>query len=73
MSRPIAGTLIWIIICPPSNESPGWGTTHPRIQLLTVGDLLLGRARVDMPPSEMTFKTAGRVKGEGAGQKGLFD
>jgi len=41
--------------------------------LLTVGDLLLGRARVDMPPSEMTFKTAGRVKGEGAGQKGLFD
>jgi hypothetical protein len=65
--------LIWIIICPPSNESPGWGTTHPRIQLLTVGDLLLGRARVDMPPSEMTFKTAGRVKGEGGAQKGLFD
>jgi len=41
--------------------------------LLTVGDLLLGRARVDMPPSEMTFKTAGRVKGEGGAQKGLFD
>ncbi len=54
-------------------ESPGWGTTHPRLQLLTVGDLLAGTARVDMPPTEMTFKAAGRVKEEGAGQRGLFD
>ncbi len=54
-------------------DSPGWGTRHPRLQLLTVGDLLAGRARVDMPPSEMTFKAAGRVKEEGAGQRGLFD
>ena len=54
-------------------ESPGWGTTHPRLQLLTVGDLLAGSARVDMPPTEMTFKAAGRVKEEGAGQRGLFD
>lgn len=45
-------------------DSPGWGTSHPRLQLLTVGDLLAGRARVDMPPSEMTFKAAGRVKEE---------
>ena len=50
-------------------DSPGWGTSHPRLQLLTVGDLLAGRARVDMPPSEMTFKAAGRVKEEGAGQR----
>ena len=53
--------------------SPGWGTTHPRLQLLTVGDLLAGRARVDMPPAEMTFKAAGRVKEESAGQRGLFE
>ncbi len=55
-------------------ESPGWGTTHPRVQLLTVGDLLAGRARVDMPPTERTtFKTAARVKDDGAEQRGLFD
>ena len=53
--------------------SPGWGTTHPRIQLLTWGDLLAGRARVDMPPSEMTFKTAGRAKDPGAEQGKLFE
>jgi site-specific DNA-methyltransferase (adenine-specific) len=54
-------------------ESPGWGTTHPRLQLLTVGDLLAGRARVDMPPSEMTFKAAGRAKDPGAAQGKLFE
>lgn len=55
-------------------QSPGWGTTHPRLQILTVGDLLAGRARVDMPPTERTFKAAGRVKDDGgAGQPGLFD
>lgn len=53
-------------------ESPGWGTAHPRIQLLTVGDLLDGRARVDMPPSEMTFRQARRVK-DGGEQGKLFD
>lgn len=53
-------------------ESPGWGTTHPRIQIVTVRELLDG-ARLDMPPSEMTFRQAGRVKDEGAGQRGLFD
>ena len=53
-------------------ESPGWGTTHPRLQILTVGELLAGSARVDMPPAERTFKAAGRVKEEGGGQRGLF-
>ncbi len=54
-------------------QSPGWGTTHPRLQILTVGDLLAGTARVDMPPTEMTFKTAGRVKDDGPEQGALFD
>ncbi len=53
-------------------ESPGWGTTHPRLQLLTVGDLLAGRARVDMPPTEQTFKAAGRVQEQVTMQGKLF-
>ncbi len=54
-------------------HSPGWGTTHPRLQLLTVGDLLAGRARVDMPPTEQTFKAAGRVKEQDTAQGKLFE
>ena len=43
-------------------DSP-WGTSHPRVQLLTVGDLLGGK-RVDLPPSGdlRTFKNAPRSK-----------
>ena len=40
---------------------------------LTIGDLLAGPARVDMPPAEKTFRQAGRVKQDGVEQKGLFD
>jgi DNA modification methylase len=36
-------------------QSP-WGT-HPRIQLLTVGELLTGK-RIDYPPANVTFKQA---------------
>jgi len=48
-------------------DSP-WGTTHPRLQLLTVGELLAGK-KVDRPPSrgDVTFERAPRVKKE-AGQ-----
>jgi hypothetical protein len=41
-------------------ESPGWHTKHPRLQVLTVGELLAGK-RVDMPPvkhTNVTFKRA---------------
>lgn len=41
--------------------------------LMDVGSFLIGMTQVDMPPSERTFKAAGRVKDEGAGQRGLFD
>lgn len=51
-------------------QSPGWGTTHPRVQILTVGDLLNGTARVDMPPTRMTFRQAGRVKDDDGPQQG---
>ena len=43
-------------------ESP-WGTKHPRLQILTVADLLDGK-KIDMPPSRdiRTFKKAPKVK-----------
>jgi len=46
-------------------DSP-WGTRHPRLQLLTVGELLKGKG-VDMPPSRdmRTFKKAPKVKVKG--------
>ena len=43
-------------------ESP-WGTKHPRLQILTVEDLLAG-ATVNMPPTRdvRTFKKAPKAK-----------
>jgi len=53
-------------------ESPGWGRQFPRIQILTIPDLLNGKG-VEMPPERGTFKQAERVKGEsGTEQLGLF-
>jgi DNA modification methylase len=55
-------------------ESPGWRTTHPRLQLLTVEDLLRGK-RIDMPPirhTSVTFKKARRVKDEQSSARELF-
>lgn len=54
--------------------SSKWGK-HPRIQLLTVGELLAG-ARVDMPAqsqTSVTFKQAPRAKADQGRQAGLFD
>ena len=42
-------------------QSPVGAMTHPRLQILTVGDLLAGRARVDMPPTGADILAAGRV------------
>lgn len=43
-------------------ESP-WGTKHPRLQIITVADLLQGK-KIDMPPSGdlRTFKKAPKAK-----------
>jgi hypothetical protein len=41
-------------------ESPGWGKKYPRLQLLTVAELLAGKG-IDCPPSRhgnVTFKKA---------------
>ncbi len=47
-------------------RSEQWGRDYPRLQLLTVDDLLAGRARLEMPPTAQTFKEARREKGPGA-------
>lgn len=53
-------------------HSPGWHQDYPRLQIITIEELLRG-TRVNMPPSHATFKQAQRVKDDGAIQKGLFD
>ncbi len=51
--------------------SPGWGQNYPKMQILTVADLLRG-AEVKMPPPFGTFKQAQKAQqGPEAGQHGL--
>ncbi len=45
-------------------RSPGWNTDHPRLQILTVAELLKGK-RIDMPPLRQvstTFRRAPRSR-----------
>ena len=51
-------------------ESPGWNQKYPRIQILTIAELLRG-AKVDMPPQYGTFRQAQKVKQDGAAQPEL--
>lgn len=53
-------------------HSAGWHQDYPQIQILTVDQLLRG-AGIQMPPANITFKQAERVRDEGPVQKGLFD
>lgn len=41
-------------------HSPGWNKDYPRLQILTVEDLLNGKT-VDLPPNLQTYKQAGKV------------
>lgn len=54
-------------------DSP-WGTKHPRIQILTVGELLEGKT-LDAPPSRdiRTFKKAPRIKKKNQSQKEMLE
>ena len=52
-------------------ESPGWGQKYPRLQILTVEQLLHG-AQVQMPPAHGTFKQAQKVKKD-EGMQGGFE
>jgi len=44
-------------------HSPGWNESYPRLQVLTVAELLEGQG-ISAPPTNVTFKQAARVKGE---------
>lgn len=44
-----------------SYHSPGWNSDYPRIQILTIADLLKG-ARIQMPMQYGTFKQSRRVQ-----------
>jgi len=49
-------------------HSPGWSKNYPRLQILTVADLLAGRG-IDMPPLgqvSATFKKAPKARGDKA-------
>ena len=42
-------------------HSPGWNHDYPRIQLLTIAELLGGK-KIDCPPQHATFKQAPRAE-----------
>ena len=45
-------------------ESPGWGKKYPKLQVLTIEELLTGK-EIDMPPLgefNVTFKKAQRAE-----------
>lgn len=53
-------------------HSPGWNENYPKLQIITVNELLDG-VEVKMPPTSKSFKQAGKVKGKEEGeQAGLF-
>lgn len=54
-------------------SSPGSGTSHPRLQILTISELLAGK-KIDMPfggQGNITFKKAGKVIVQGGSQGAL--
>ncbi len=52
-------------------HSDWWGQDYPHIQILTIDDLLHGRAQVKMPPQFGTFKEAQRMQLKVAEQREL--
>ncbi len=55
--------------------SATWGKKYPKVQLLTVADILSGK-QIEMPPIRQvnsTFKKAPKVESPGVEQKDLFD
>lgn len=74
MQREQAAIGVFVTLEDPSREmiaeslsagfyhSTGWGQDYPRIQILTIDDLLHGRSQLKMPPQFGTFKQAPRVQ-----------
>lgn len=86
VEREKAAIGIFITLEPPSKDmiteaatagiyhSPGWNQNYPRLQILTIEELLKG-AEVKIPPTgAMTFKQAPKEeKDDGGKQLGLFE
>jgi site-specific DNA-methyltransferase (adenine-specific) len=84
VEREQAAMGVFITLEPPTREmekeavsagfyhSPGWGRDYPRIQIRTIEELLDGKG-IEMPPSSVTFRQAGRVKDEGPRTLSMFD
>jgi site-specific DNA-methyltransferase (adenine-specific) len=82
LERTNAAIGVFITLEPPSGpmnqeavsagfyQSPGWNQTYPRIQILTIEQLLQG-AKVQMPPAFGTFRQAARVEKNQGNQLGL--
>lgn len=59
--------------CPPIVVESGWNREFPKVQILTIEDLLAGK-KPDVPPMRATFQRAERLRsGSRHGQKGLFE
>jgi site-specific DNA-methyltransferase (adenine-specific) len=73
LNRENAAVGVFITLEPPSKDmiaeavstgyyhSPGWDKDYPKLQILTVEELLKG-VEVKMPPTSITFKQAEKVK-----------
>jgi site-specific DNA-methyltransferase (adenine-specific) len=84
IEREGAAIGVFITLAPPTRDmqqeavsagfyrSVGWGKNYPRLQILTIADLLRG-AQVDMPPQFGTFKQSQRIQQADAGQAALFE
>ncbi len=55
-----SGPMIMAAISAGMYHSPGWNRSYPKIQIVSINDLLHGK-QVEMPPTQMTFKQAQRV------------
>ncbi len=51
-------------------HSDGWNKDYPKLQILTVEEILAGRG-VDLPPNITTFKRAGKIEAETDDQRQL--
>lgn len=54
-------------------ESPGWNRAFPKVQILTIEELLAGK-KPEVPPMRATFQRAERLRATSThGQKGMFE
>ena len=53
-------------------HSPGWNRDYPRLQIVTVEELLAGKS-IEMPQTSITFKQAERISEQSENQGALFN